>query len=191
MSSHRPLPDEALEREGAGWAHDRLSALGRRAGAHDTQALARLAHANPPVPRSHDAAGNRIDEVEFHPAWHALMGMGMAARRAFPGLDRGPPRRPCGARGPGLRDEPGGKRRLLPAGHDLRGGPRAAAPAGPCRGMDPPHHRHRYDPRHIPAAEKTACTMGMAMTEKQGGSDVRANTTVAEPDGRRIPADRP
>ena len=174
---------EALEREGAGWAHDRLSALGRRAGARDVQALARQAHANPPVLRSHDAAGNRLDEVEFHPAWHALMGMGMAAQvHSLAWTDERPgahaaraalafvmnqaengvccPLAMTFAAAPALKHQPDLAAEWIP---------RITATA--------------YDPRHVPAAEKSACTMGMAMTEKQGGSDVRANTTRAEPDG--------
>ena len=64
---------EAAAREGAGWAAGELHELGRLAGSAATGEQARLANEHPPVLRSHDRWGNRIDEVEFHPAWHALM----------------------------------------------------------------------------------------------------------------------
>ena len=62
-----------LHREGGGWAEDELHELGRLAGTAGTQEQARLANVHKPVLRTHDARGNRIDEVEFHPAWHELM----------------------------------------------------------------------------------------------------------------------
>ena len=174
---------DAVARGGAGWARERLLALGRRAGANDTQALARQAHANPPVLRSHDAAGNRIDEVAFHPAWHALMGMGMAAgvhslawtedrpgahvaRAALAFVMNQAENGVCCplamtfAAVPALRHQPDLADEWIPR----------------ITGAE-------YDARQVPPGDKTACTMGMAMTEKQGGSDVRANTTAAEPDG--------
>src|SRR5215470_1601546 len=65
---------EAVQREGAGWAAGELHELGLLAGQPATAEQARLANEHPPVLRTHDRYGNRIDEVEFHPAWHALMG---------------------------------------------------------------------------------------------------------------------
>src|SRR5215469_6275785 len=64
---------DALRREGAESAEAGLHELGRRAGSAETQELARLANEHPPVLHTHDARGSRIDEVEFHPAWHELM----------------------------------------------------------------------------------------------------------------------
>src|SRR5215213_7601654 len=64
---------EGLRREGAGWAEPELHELGTLAGGEQAQEWGRLAHAYPPVLRTHDRFGNRIDEVEFHPAWHELM----------------------------------------------------------------------------------------------------------------------
>ena len=64
---------EALEREGAGWAHDMVHDLGRLAGTQEAIDWGLQANANPPQLRTHDRFGNRIDEVEFHPAWHELM----------------------------------------------------------------------------------------------------------------------
>jgi putative acyl-CoA dehydrogenase len=64
---------DALRREGAGWACDAIRELGRLAGSARAQAWGRQANENPPVLRTHDRFGNRIDEVEYHPAWHELM----------------------------------------------------------------------------------------------------------------------
>ena len=69
---------EAVAREGAEWAHGRLRELGAIAGRPDVIELGRLANENPPRLRTHDRFGNRIDEVEFHPAWHELMRIGVA-----------------------------------------------------------------------------------------------------------------
>src|SRR5947209_11402113 len=68
---NRPLV-EAVEREGAGWAEDRLVAMGQEAGGEPLE-WGRQANENPPQLKTHDRYGNRIDEVEFHPAWHQLM----------------------------------------------------------------------------------------------------------------------
>ena len=76
FSSNLPLV-EAVEREGAGWVRERASALGRLVGGEPQQLWGRLANENKPVLRTHDRYGNRIDEVEFHPAWHKLMKMGV------------------------------------------------------------------------------------------------------------------
>ena len=64
---------EGLVREGGAWAVDALSTLGRRCGAGTAQELARLANLHSPRLRAFDRQGNRVDQVEFHPAWHALM----------------------------------------------------------------------------------------------------------------------
>lgn len=171
----------ALAREGAGWARKRLSRLGGIAGASATQELARLAHANPPRLRTHDGCGNRIDEVEFHPAWHELMSIGMkagvhslawteerpgahAARVALAFIMNQAENGVCCplamtfAAVPALRRQPELAATWLP---------RITS--------------SEYDERFVPAREKAGCTMGMAMTEKQGGSDVRANSSRAEP----------
>src|SRR6267154_4901951 len=76
FSSNVPLV-EAVGREGAGWVLERASALGRVVGGEPQQLWGRLANENKPVLRTHDRYGNRIDEVEFHPAWHQLMRLGV------------------------------------------------------------------------------------------------------------------
>src|SRR5256885_1720002 len=64
---------DGLAREGAGWAAEEVHELGRLTGTEQAQEWGRLANEHPPVLRTHDRYGNRIDEVEFHPAWHELM----------------------------------------------------------------------------------------------------------------------
>ncbi len=96
----------AAAREGAGWAETGLHELGELAGAAQTQEHARLANEHPPVLRTHDARGHRIDEVEFHPSWHVLLGTAVghglhAAPWADPPPARTSPGRPgssCGHR---------------------------------------------------------------------------------------------
>jgi putative acyl-CoA dehydrogenase len=78
LAGHDVASDPALlaavDREGAGWARDELHELGVLAGSAATQERARLANEHPPVLRTHDRYGHRIDEVEFHPSWHVLLG---------------------------------------------------------------------------------------------------------------------
>ena len=104
-----------------------LHELGERAGSAATQELARLANEHPPVLRTHDSRGNRIDEVEFHPAWHELMAVAVGhGMHAAPWRDRTPGRaRRTG--GQVLRVDAGGGRAWLPDLHDLRLGAGAAA----------------------------------------------------------------
>ena len=97
----------AAAREGADWDAGRLHELGRLAGAADTQEHARLANEHPPVLRTHDGRGNRIDEVEFHPSWHVLLGTAVRhGLHATPWAEPGPaptwpgPRRSTSGRRP-------------------------------------------------------------------------------------------
>src|ERR671919_454035 len=82
---------EALDREGAGWAAERARALGSICGRPQTIRLGVQANENPPMLRTHDRFGNRIDEVEFHPAWHELMRIGIGhGLHALPWRQPGP-----------------------------------------------------------------------------------------------------
>ena len=88
---------EALRREGGDWAEEGTAELGAFAGSAQALRWGAEANENPPVLRTHDRFGHRIDEVEFHPAWHELMGVAVGARAARPALARaavGRPRRP-------------------------------------------------------------------------------------------------
>jgi putative acyl-CoA dehydrogenase len=172
---------EAVGREEAGWVAAELHELGMLAGQAGTQELARLANEHSPVLRSHDRYGNRIDEVEFHPAWHELMetavGHGLHAA-------------PWAEARPGAHVARAAKFYVwsqAEAGHGcpismtyavvpaLRQAPDLAAR------FEPLLVNRAYDPGLRPPEGKRGLLSGMAMTEKQGGSDVRANTTVAGP----------
>jgi putative acyl-CoA dehydrogenase len=174
---------EAVTRYGAGAAAPELAALGRLAGSADAQRWAAEANAFPPVLRTHDRYGNRLDEVDFHPSWHELMRAAVGAGlTGAPWVDRGPA--PHAARAAGLyvwsQVESGHTcpivmtYAVVPA---LRAEPALAAV------WEPGLVSRAYDPGLRPAAGKAGLLAGMAMTEKQGGSDVRANTTRAVPDG--------
>jgi putative acyl-CoA dehydrogenase len=171
---------EALVREKAGWAADELNALGKALGEAETIRLGFAANAHPPVLHAFDRYGHRIDEVEFHPAWHSLLTLAVGA-----GLHCSPWAAPGAgahvARAAGTfmlaQIESGVYCPIamtygaIPA---LRQAPAAAAEWLPriCT--------RQYDPRFRPATEKTGVLLGMAMTENQGGSDLRTNTTQAE-----------
>ncbi len=177
-----PVLPEALAREGAGWAEEQVRTVGRLAGSEEVAVQATQANANPPVLRSHDRYGHRIDEVEFHPAWHQLLGSAVehgvhagSWRWTRPGAHvaraalfyvwqqaeagHGCPVSMTHAAVPALR----------------------AGAAELAATWEPQLIATAYDPGLRPLAEKAGALCGMAMTEKQGGSDVRANTTRALP----------
>ena len=174
---------EALERENAGWARERVRRVGAIAGG-EAILWGVQANAYPPVLRTHDRYGQRIDEVEFHPAWHDLMKTALEHE-----LHALPWRSP----------QPGGQAARAALFYVLSqaeagfGCPismtHAAVPvlrAEPevAREWEPRITSLDYDPRSMPADRKKGALCGMAMTEKQGGSDVRANVTRARPIGR-------
>ena len=185
FSSNLPLV-EATEREGAGWIAERASALGRFVGevggvGGSPIEWGRLANENKPVLHTHDRYGNRLDEVEFHPAWHQLMKMGVEHElHSLPWTsdDSAAHAARAAIYMTGMQAEAGYACPItmtfavVPA---LRAQPELAAE------WEPLVTATTYDPRSIPAAEKGSAIAGMAMTEKQGGSDVRANTTYARP----------
>jgi putative acyl-CoA dehydrogenase len=176
---NRPLA-EAARREGADWAEDSLVALGQEAGGEPLE-WGRLANENPPKLKTHDRYGNRIDEVEFHPAWHWLMEMSVKhGTHALPWREQRP-----GAHA--------ARAALMLSGSAVESGhgcpismTYAAVPAlrkqpELAEEWVPRLTSLSYDRRLIPSEDKTGALCGMAMTERQGGSDVRANTTVARP----------
>jgi putative acyl-CoA dehydrogenase len=174
---------EALRREGAGWAEERAVGFGAIAGRPETVAWGFLANENRPVLKTHDRTGQRIDEVEFHPAWHALLGLGVEH-----GLHSLPWREPR----PGAHVARAALFMTLAEIEAGVGCPLsmtysavAALRTQPALGAEWTARLTAtvYDPRPVPVAAKAGALCGMAMTEKQGGSDVRANTTVARPLG--------
>jgi putative acyl-CoA dehydrogenase len=180
FASNLPLV-EATSREGAGWVTERASALGRVIGGAPQQEWGRLANENKPILRTFDRYGHRIDEVDFHPAWHQLMRLGVEHElHSLPWTSSEPA--PHAARAAlymtAMQAEAGFccpitmTFAVVPA---LRAQPELAAE------WEPLVTSSSYDPRLIAASEKGSAIAGMAMTEKQGGSDVRANTTIAHP----------
>ena len=171
---------EAVAHAGAAAHGQRLASFGARAGSAEVAEWAMQANRNVPQLKNFDRYGRRLDEVEFHPAYHALMALGLdsgVASSAWSGAE---------------------------AGHVLHSALEflmAQAEPGVCCPMTMTYAcfaalRHqpdvaavwtprilaaRYDPSSRPAEEKSGVTIGMAMTEKQGGSDVRSNTTRAVP----------
>jgi putative acyl-CoA dehydrogenase len=172
---------EAVNREGADWATERIAAVGQFAGSAEAQELGRLANENGPKLKTHDRYGNRIDEVEFHPAWHDLLGTAVEHElHSSPWKDPRPGAHV--ARGAAFmcfsQAEAGVgcpismTYSVIPA---LRAQPELAAE------WEPHILSNAYDPRNAPAPDKRGALTGMGMTEKQGGTDVRANTTIARP----------
>ena len=175
---------EAVRREGADWAGDDLAAYGRIMGAAETLALGDVANRETPKLRPVDRYGNRIDAVEFHPAYHQLMALQMKQGvHASPWSDPRPGAQVHRAAGLYLSAQ-------VEAGTGcpismtyavvpvLRQAPAIAGEWIPLL------YSRTYDPAHRPASEKAGALVGMTMTEAQGGSDLRSNTTRAEPDGR-------
>ncbi|MFD7247262.1 DNA alkylation response protein [Streptomyces massasporeus] len=172
---------EGLRREGAGWAEEDLRRLGRQAGSAQAQEWADLANRHEPELRTHDRYGNRVDEVEFHPSWHHLMrtaiGEGLAAS---PWADERP-----GAHV--VRSASGLVWGHTEAGHGCPTSMTyAAVPAlrrqpELAKLYEPLLTSREYDPVLREPSEKRGLLAGMGMTEKQGGSDVRTNTTAATP----------
>ncbi|WP_033278367.1 DNA alkylation response protein [Streptomyces sp. NRRL F-525] len=172
---------EGLRREGAGWAEDDVRRLGRAAGSEEAQEWGEQANRHEPELRTHDRYGNRVDEVEFHPSWHRLMGVAVAEGLA------GAPWADDRSGAHVARTAGGLVWGHTEAGHGcptsmtyaavpaLRATPELAAV------YEPLLTSRVYDPTLRVPTEKRGLLAGMGMTEKQGGSDVRTNTTVATP----------
>ncbi len=172
---------EAVRREGAEWDEARISAVGELAGSERLRILGAEANENPPKLRTHDRFGNRVDETEFHPAWHELLGTAVEHElHSSPWKDprlgahvaRGAAFMCMSQAEAGIGCPISMTYSVIPA---LRTQPELAAE------WEPRFFSNVYDPRNAPAPNKEGALAGMGMTEKQGGTDVRANTTVARP----------
>lgn len=177
---------EAIARVGAPWLEERCEALGERAGSQQMQEWGRVANENPPVFKPFDRFGHRIDYVEFHPAYHNLMGEAMKA----------------GLSSAAWNEEQAGHVGFAALSY-LFGQAEAGVlcpmtmsyAAVPSLRIQPDVGQQwidkllvpEYDGRFLPIEQKKSATFGMAMTEKQGGSDVRANSTRATPIGEAGP----
>ncbi|MDF1719121.1 MAG: acyl-CoA dehydrogenase family protein [Minwuia sp.] len=179
---------EALSREGGDGMRAEVDAYGSELGRAENIEHGRLANACPPVLKTHDRFGRRMDEAEFHPSYHALMALGMKhGQHAIP-----------------WEGETGGHV-IHTAMHYMMYQVESGVccpltmtyAARPALEMQPEAMQfwlqgsvsRDYDSRSIPATSKTGLTIGMAMTEKQGGSDIRANTTRAVARGRQGPGE--
>jgi len=177
-----PVLDPAVAREGNKDARDQLVEFGELAGSANNYRLGFDANRNEPVLATHDRLGNRIDQVDFHPAWHHLMNQ--AVRFGIHSL-------------PWEADAPEGAHVTRAALMYLDGqteqghscpismtysvAPALRATPEVAERWIPGITSRVYDPTFAPGTEKRGLLMGMGMTEKQGGSDVRANTTWATP----------
>jgi len=180
FDADRPL-QEALRREGAEWAEHRTRELGAICGSAQTIRWGFEANERKPELKTHDRYGNRVDEVEFDTSWHELMRIGVSN-----GLHAMPWREP----GPGAHVARAAMFMLLMQAESGVGCPismtYSAIPALRKQPELAAEWEERflsldYDGRSLPAERKSGALCGMAMTEKQGGSDVRANTTTATP----------
>ncbi|MGL6236901.1 MAG: acyl-CoA dehydrogenase family protein, partial [Segniliparus sp.] len=179
--AEHPVLGEALHRENAQAAQAEIHRLGELAGSPEAQEWGDLAEAHPPQLKNYDRYGNRVDEVVYDPSYHRLMdvavtngihGAPWADPRPFAHLARAAKMVVWGQADPGHLCPVSMTYAVVPA---LRANPEISA------AHEPKLAARVYDPSSRPAAQKDGLIAGMSMTEKQGGSDVRANTTQAVP----------
>ncbi|RUO43431.1 isovaleryl-CoA dehydrogenase [Idiomarina aquatica] len=179
---------EAVQREGAAWAEQDIARFGAECGLSERIKLGFDANANKPQLQTHDRFGHRIDQIDFHPSYHQLMDIAISE-----GLHASPWRNPRS----GAQVARAAKYYLHTQVEAAHGCPItmtfAAVPALKHQPQLFEQFGHKilapyYDPENIPDTRKNGLTVGMAMTEKQGGSDVRTNSTVAHPVGAEGPA---
>lgn len=176
---------ELITLYGADWATPRLSAFGNFTGSSAANALAIAANGNEPVLKTHSRFGERLDAIEFHPAYHQLMARSIEAGvHSLPWLE--PQAGAHVARAALLymafQNEAG---HCCPISMTYAAIPALRKQPDLAKIWEKGITALEYDHRFIPADQKNGLTIGMGMTEKQGGSDVRANTTRAEPKGER------
>ncbi|HZD92971.1 MAG TPA: isovaleryl-CoA dehydrogenase [Candidatus Sulfotelmatobacter sp.] len=171
---------KAVEQAGAGWASDQIGELGQLLGTEEAQRWGFDANENKPVLHTHDRNGNRRDEVVFHPSWHQLMRTSVEHwLHSLPWVEKRKGAHVARAALMMLTAQ-------NEAGHtcpiSMTFSAVAALRVEPdlARAWEQKILSPVYDPKFAPAAEKSGVLVGMGMTEKQGGSDVRANVTRAE-----------
>jgi len=174
---------EATARHGAAAMLDELHQLGRQAGNEHAQELGRRANEHPPVLRTHDRYGNRLDVVAYHPAYHELMTTAIRhGLHAAPWADERPGAHVArAAKVITWYQVDGGH--ICPISMTYSVIPALRHQPDVATEWEPRLTSTTYDQTNRPAGQKDGATAGMAMTEKQGGSDVRANTTTARPSG--------
>ncbi|MFJ9928987.1 acyl-CoA dehydrogenase family protein [Streptomyces misionensis] len=174
---------EGLRREGAGWAEEDVRRLGTRAGSAEAQEWGEQANRHEPVLRTHDRYGHRVDEVEFHPGWHHLLRTAVEAGLAGSAwADERPGAhvaRTAGGLVWGHTDTGHG----CPTSMTYAAVPTLRAQPELAEVYEPLLTSREYEPGLRVPTGKRGLLAGMGMTEKQGGSDVRTNTTTATPTG--------
>jgi putative acyl-CoA dehydrogenase len=177
-----PVLTEALIREGGEWGLDEVTALGALSGSAQAQRWGELADRNRPVLHTHDRTGHRVDEVEFDPAYHELMrtAIGQGLHAAPWADDRAGAHVVRAAKTSVWTPEPG---HICPISMTYAVVPALRANPDLAALYEPLLTSRVYDPELKVPSTKAGITAGMSMTEKQGGSDVRAGTTQAVPNG--------
>ncbi len=174
---------EAVAREGGAWGQARLARFGGWLGQASTIRLGAQANQNPPALHSHDRFGHRIDEVAFHPAWHELMGRAIAEQvHALPWADPRPGAHVIRAASAFLLNQVESGV-CCPLAMTFAALPALRKTPALAEAWAPKILAAEYDSCEKPVADKRGALVGMAMTEKQGGSDLRATSTKAEPTG--------
>ena len=173
---------EGTARAGAREHLDDVHELGRLAGSPEFQEHGRLANEHPPTLHTHDRYGHRVDVVEYHPSYHELMRTAVAhGLHAAPWADdRAGAHAARAAKIITWYQVEGGH--ICPISMTYSAVPALRHEPDLAAEWEPRLASRRYDGTNRPAEDKPGATCGMAMTEKQGGSDVRANTTTARPD---------
>jgi putative acyl-CoA dehydrogenase len=174
-----PILRAAVTREGAGWAKEKLQAFGALMGSERVAELATAANRFPPELKTFDRFGRRLDEVAFHPAYHELMALVKAHEVhsiAWTANQSGGHVAHMALEYMLVQAEPGV---CCPTTMTYASVPALRKQPDLAAEWEPRVLAASYDPRFIPASEKNGITIGMAMTEKQGGSDVRSNATTA------------
>lgn len=172
---------EAVQREGAGWHDCTLRSQGEQLGRAEMMALADLANRHPPTLRTHDRNGHRIDVVDFHPAWHTLLEqLRRAGLHALPWMQPGDGAHAARAAGYYLHAqiEAGS---LCPTTMTFAAIPVLQQETELFAALRTRLFAREYDGRDLPMMQKRSLLIGMGMTEKQGGSDVRSNASIAVP----------
>jgi putative acyl-CoA dehydrogenase len=174
---------QALPRLQAGWHATALSCYGAELGSADVLQLAELANRHAPELHTHDRVGHRIDQVEFHPGWHAMLALlrreALHALPWLPAYQGSPGAHVARAAGYFLHAqvEAGS---LCPTTMTFAAIPVLRHEAALFPLLEDKLFSREHDPRDLPLAQKRSILIGMGMTEKQGGSDVRSNATSAE-----------
>jgi putative acyl-CoA dehydrogenase len=172
---------DAVRREGAHWHDCTLTSQGEALGSAEMMQLAELANRQPPILQTHDRTGHRIDVVEFHPAWHTLLEqLRRAGLHALPWMQPGDGAHAARAAGYFLHAqiEAGS---LCPTTMTFAAIPVLQQEPALFEQLRARLFSREHDARDLPITHKRSILIGMGMTEKQGGSDVRSNTAIAMP----------